>query len=67
MWKGKITEELAALATEYEHQFHGQTFDMYVDYDLNIFSYEVLVAIIKEAMEQNNEIPSLLDNLFGEL
>lgn len=65
MWNGKVTEELVALAAEYRNQFNGQTFDMYEDYDLNIFSYEELVAIIKEAMRQNIEIPSLIDNLAG--
>lgn len=66
MWRGKVTKELEALATEYEQQFHGQTVDMYEEYDVNDFSYEEFIVIIKESMKRNVEIPDLLDDLAGE-
>ena len=62
MWKGKVTEEFINLYKIYEKQFHGQTPDMYDDFNFNAMTYEEFISLIKEALAKNVEIPELFED-----
>ncbi len=59
MWKGKVTQELRDLAKKYSTHFGGAFVDGYDDINPNAWTYEEFVAIIKEAIKKNVEIPQL--------
>lgn len=60
MWKGKVTQELKDLALKYTERF-GSYVDGYDDIDPNAWTYEKFMALIKTALEEDLEIPDLLD------